>query len=203
VNENDEGDNMNLEEDLPANIFEGDYFNTEPEDLEWPADEEGDGDIESEEEEVEAEGAVAEQERDWEPPVEAPSQSQHMDDDDMDIADAPSNDETIQQRALRHDAESPLHHQPHVVKFPLPSAGAAITGEESDSGLDDNTRQNAYHRYRQQLTSSDDSEDRVWAPFSSRIDYEVAHWAKTRGPGSTSFSDLLEIDGVSTRLQER
>jgi hypothetical protein len=36
-----------------------------------------------------------------------------------------------------------------------------------------------------------------WAPFTSEIDWKVAHWAKMRGPGSTAFSDLLAIDGVS------
>lgn len=36
-----------------------------------------------------------------------------------------------------------------------------------------------------------------WAPFHSKLDWEMAKWAKLRGPGSTSFSDLLAIDGVS------
>jgi hypothetical protein len=37
-----------------------------------------------------------------------------------------------------------------------------------------------------------------WAPFSSRIDWEIAKWAKLRGAGSTAFSDLLAIEGVRT-----
>ena len=36
----------------------------------------------------------------------------------------------------------------------------------------------------------------AWAPFKSRKDWEVALWAKLRGPGSTAFSDLLAIPGV-------
>ncbi|KAJ4471753.1 hypothetical protein C8J55DRAFT_375236, partial [Lentinula edodes] len=39
-----------------------------------------------------------------------------------------------------------------------------------------------------------------WAPFQSRIDWEVARWAKMRGPSSTAFSELLEIDGVCKAL---
>lgn len=39
-------------------------------------------------------------------------------------------------------------------------------------------------------------ETNLWAPFSSRTDWEVARWAKLRGPGSTSFSELLNIEGV-------
>jgi hypothetical protein len=36
-----------------------------------------------------------------------------------------------------------------------------------------------------------------WAPFASKMDWEVAKWAKLQGAGSTAFSDLLVIDGVS------
>lgn len=36
----------------------------------------------------------------------------------------------------------------------------------------------------------------VWAPFNSKVDWEVAQWAKLRGLGSTAFSDLLAIEGV-------
>ncbi|KAG2032746.1 hypothetical protein BDR03DRAFT_985446 [Suillus americanus] len=174
----DKLDNINIDDNVPANTFEGDYFGTEAEDLEWPAEDEeteadGDGDIELEEEELEAEGAVAEQERDWEPPVEQDGQDLAMAEEDMDIADAPSNLEPNQldNHAHRHEAEAPLQHQPHVVKFPLQSAGAMLPSP---------SRQNSYHHYHQQLNSSEDSDER----------------AKTRGPGSTSFSDLLEIEGI-------
>ncbi|KAJ3811030.1 hypothetical protein F5876DRAFT_88572 [Lentinula aff. lateritia] len=40
-----------------------------------------------------------------------------------------------------------------------------------------------------------------WAPFASRMDWEIARWAKLRGTGSTAFSELLAIDGVSEALQ--
>ncbi|KAG2071645.1 hypothetical protein BDR04DRAFT_1128078 [Suillus decipiens] len=39
-----------------------------------------------------------------------------------------------------------------------------------------------------------------YAPFTSQMDWEVAQWAKLRGPSSTAFSDLLSIDGVSECL---
>ena len=39
-----------------------------------------------------------------------------------------------------------------------------------------------------------------WAPFSSRTEWELARWAKLRGPSSTALSELLDIDGVSQRL---
>ncbi|PPR02155.1 hypothetical protein CVT26_012116 [Gymnopilus dilepis] len=40
-----------------------------------------------------------------------------------------------------------------------------------------------------------------WAPFRSKLDWEVAQWAKLRGAGSTAFSDLLAIDGVCEALK--
>jgi hypothetical protein len=53
-------------------LFEGDFFNTTPDDLEWPADEEDEVEVvgdDNEDEEIEGEGGVAEQETDWEPPM--------------------------------------------------------------------------------------------------------------------------------------
>ncbi|KAJ3752644.1 hypothetical protein EV360DRAFT_54847 [Lentinula raphanica] len=44
------------------------------------------------------------------------------------------------------------------------------------------------------------NETNRWAPFISRMDWEVARWAKLRGSGSTAFSDLLAIEGVSRAL---
>ncbi|KAG1884424.1 hypothetical protein F4604DRAFT_1878757 [Suillus subluteus] len=48
--------------------------------------------------------------------------------------------------------------------------------------------------------SSIDGTENPYAPFHSQMDWEIARWAKLRGPSSTAFSDLLSIDGVSERL---
>ncbi|KAG1847683.1 hypothetical protein DFJ58DRAFT_717167 [Suillus subalutaceus] len=39
-----------------------------------------------------------------------------------------------------------------------------------------------------------------YAPFNSRVDWEIARWAKLRGPTSTAFSDLLGINEVHEKL---
>ncbi|KAG2129636.1 hypothetical protein DEU56DRAFT_973571 [Suillus clintonianus] len=39
-----------------------------------------------------------------------------------------------------------------------------------------------------------------YAPFASRVDWEIARWAKLRGPTSTAFSDLLGISEVHEKL---
>ncbi|KAF8873438.1 hypothetical protein BD779DRAFT_1477022 [Infundibulicybe gibba] len=36
----------------------------------------------------------------------------------------------------------------------------------------------------------------IWAPFKSQLDWEVAKWAKLRGPGSTAFTELLKLQGI-------
>lgn len=50
-----------------------------------------------------------------------------------------------------------------------------------------------YAAYSQKV---DETQANPWAPFTSRVDWEVARWAKLRGSGSTAFSDLLAIEGV-------
>ena len=67
-------------------------------------------------------------------------------------------------------------------KYPDQRAGAPI--KKTQLG-DDN--------YRAAL----DNSSNPWAPFSSHMDWEIAKWAKLRGAGSTAFSDLLAIEGVS------
>jgi hypothetical protein len=37
-----------------------------------------------------------------------------------------------------------------------------------------------------------------YSPFSSQVDWELAKWAKLCGPSATSFTELLNIGGVST-----
>jgi hypothetical protein len=52
-----------------------------------------------------------------------------------------------------------------------------------------------YEAYSHALGPEDDINE--WAPFSTRTEWEIARWAKLRGPSSTALSELLKIDGVS------
>ncbi|KAI0370148.1 hypothetical protein BV20DRAFT_944964 [Pilatotrama ljubarskyi] len=54
-----------------------------------------------------------------------------------------------------------------------------------------------YHGYGGRLS---EGEDNPYAPFKSRLDWEMAHWAKSRGSGSTAFTDLLAIEGIVEAL---
>ncbi len=63
----------------------------------------------------------------------------------------------------------------------------------SGAGQPINYRQSAENAY----TTVVDGAENAYAPFNSKLDWEIAKWAKLRGSGSTAFSELLGIDGVS------
>ncbi|KAN0139632.1 hypothetical protein V8E53_002294 [Lactarius tabidus] len=50
------------------------------------------------------------------------------------------------------------------------------------------------------LRIGEESQENIYAPFVSQLDWEVARWAKFRGPSSNSFTELMAIDGVNERL---
>jgi hypothetical protein len=66
--------------------------------------------------------------------------------------------------------------------FPHGRAGAPVPA--TDQGL------SLYH------TSQDILGTSMWAPFHSQCDWEIARWAKMRGPTSSAVTDLLGIPEV-------
>ncbi|KAH7877289.1 uncharacterized protein C8R40DRAFT_1040909 [Lentinula edodes] len=82
----------------------------------------------------------------------------------------------------------------HVTVFggqagtPIPGSNPAQVPFNSSDG---------FLHYESQIPGIDSN---CWAPFTSRIDWEIARWAKIRGPSSTAFSELLEIKGVCKAL---
>ncbi|KAJ6607088.1 hypothetical protein B0H10DRAFT_2228204 [Mycena sp. CBHHK59/15] len=86
-------------------------------------------------------------------------------------------------RETRVIAEDRFHVQPIIEKFPGARAGEVISKDRTQS---------AEERYRAALGDPTN----LYAPFASKMDWEVARWAKLRGSGSTAFTDLLKIDGV-------
>ncbi|KAJ7467312.1 hypothetical protein B0H11DRAFT_2159568 [Mycena galericulata] len=93
-------------------------------------------------------------------------------------------------REARKAVEDRFHHKPVVVKYPGTSAGKPL--------LAGTTSETSEHQYTSSLASS--TKSNPWAPFNSKMDWEVAKWAKLRGSGSTAFTDLLHIDGVRESL---
>ncbi|KAH9835183.1 uncharacterized protein C8Q71DRAFT_797434 [Rhodofomes roseus] len=79
----------------------------------------------------------------------------------------------------------------YVVPFPGGKAGKPVppgSGQASKPG---------YDTYAETV---DPQSKNPYAPFASKMDWEIARWAKLRGSGSTAFSDLLAIPEVRERL---
>ncbi|KAJ7841714.1 hypothetical protein B0H14DRAFT_3086726 [Mycena olivaceomarginata] len=91
-------------------------------------------------------------------------------------------------RELRQAAEDAFYHTPIVVKYPgragepISMSGGATSEQAYLGSLHDSVASNPY------------------APFTSKMDWEIARWAKLRGSGSTAFNDLLAIEGVRDSL---
>lgn len=87
---------------------------------------------------------------------------------------------------IRGGAEEPLRRQPFVEKYRTGKAGAVVSREGPD----------ANSAYASSLTNKDN----LFSPFSSKLEWEIARWAKLRGPSSTAFTELMGIDGVRSFL---
>lgn len=83
---------------------------------------------------------------------------------------------------LRGGAEEVLLKKPFVVKFPSPHAGKVYSRGSQTSD----------EKYEEVLGNSENP----FAPFTSQLDWDVARWAKLRGPSSTAFTELMDLEGV-------
>ena len=119
----------------------------------------------------------------WEPDV---RHQGSVDDPDEMEDDLPLEDNNPQSLPAKFVAGMQLCSEPVVVKFPNPNAGASI-GADGNSG---------YHDYQSKVKNSESP----WAPFKSRMEWDIARWAKIRGPGSTAFDELMQIQGVSYNI---
>ncbi|TBU36604.1 hypothetical protein BD309DRAFT_995537 [Dichomitus squalens] len=96
---------------------------------------------------------------------------------------------TEQQIAIEHR----VRRNTFTVSYPSQDAGAPIPNVQPTSS--------AHYLYRNALhTGEHSSDENVYYPFSSAREWWVSHWAKTRGPGSTAFDDLMAIKEVAERL---
>ncbi|KAH9015362.1 hypothetical protein EDB84DRAFT_1582216 [Lactarius hengduanensis] len=87
------------------------------------------------------------------------------------------------------DSERHLRVHPHVVSYP-DNAGQPVCPVSEKAALTDQERY---------LNSLGDQTN-PYAPFKSRMDWEIALWAKMRGSSSSAFTDLMGIDGVVDKL---
>ncbi|KAF8259944.1 hypothetical protein EI94DRAFT_1706680 [Lactarius quietus] len=78
---------------------------------------------------------------------------------------------------------------------PLFPGRAGCSHAINNSDVDSATGADTY-----QFQVLDKGMTKVYAPFLSKTDWEIARWAKLRGPGSTAFSELMSIEGIPEKL---
>ncbi|KAJ6622167.1 hypothetical protein B0H10DRAFT_2014593 [Mycena sp. CBHHK59/15] len=83
-------------------------------------------------------------------------------------------DPQVPAREDRDAAERQVHGSAIIVEFTDGDAGAPLRKGEP-----------GYEHYRKDIGDPDN----IWAPFSSKLEWELAQRAKLRGPGSTAFTD--------------
>jgi hypothetical protein len=81
---------------------------------------------------------------------------------------------------LRGGFEEELKNEPFIVQFG--GQAGAVVKEATPSN----------NRYSAEVGA----DQNLYAPFTSELDWKFARWAKLRGPGSTSVTELMEIEGV-------
>jgi hypothetical protein len=132
-----------------------------------------------------------------------PWQPQHTETPIQDTAAADTTDEDSTQAdsdptlcGAQGLAESQLEQQPFVVPYPSQRvrdpAGARIRVQDCQP-------KSAHSNTSYELEIAQDKTN-PYAPFASQMDWEIAKWAKLRGPGSTAFGELMTIPGVCISL---
>ncbi|KAH9911538.1 uncharacterized protein BXZ73DRAFT_93357 [Epithele typhae] len=95
-----------------------------------------------------------------------------------------------EERWKKQRVQDALRATTHVVHFPDALAGSPVHLQPE---------QTTYQETRSAVQAGENLNN-LYAPFLSFIDCAVAMWAKMRGPGSTAVTDLLEIEGLASRL---
>ncbi|KZT24020.1 hypothetical protein NEOLEDRAFT_1068151 [Neolentinus lepideus HHB14362 ss-1] len=76
-------------------------------------------------------------------------------------------------------------------RFPSQAAGSPL------AHVNGSLNKTSYQKYSEQINGSPTN---PFAPFNLKQDWEVAHWAKLRGPGSTALTEPLQIEDVCHSL---
>ncbi|KAG2061352.1 hypothetical protein BDR06DRAFT_966333 [Suillus hirtellus] len=97
---------------------------------------------------------------------------EHLDEDDSD-----------------YDINDQTEWEPPAVPVHLSPAAPAHAGQPVDV-----VKQPSNAIYHAQL--DDSSADNIYAPFASKLDWDIARWAKLRGSSSTAFTELVSIEGA-------
>ncbi|KAI9439656.1 hypothetical protein H4582DRAFT_2110965 [Lactarius indigo] len=98
----------------------------------------------------------------------------------------PQDDDSLQRRG---EVGPVLERRPKVTRYPGGNAGVA------------HSKKNMTENQKYEAKVGDVSQSNPYAPFASSLDWQIAKWAKLRGPSSTAFTEMMAIDGVQERLE--
>ncbi|KAH8989509.1 hypothetical protein EDB86DRAFT_3245193 [Lactarius hatsudake] len=99
-----------------------------------------------------------------------------------------ADDNTLQRRG---EVGPVLERHPKVTRYPGGNAGVA----HSKTNMTEN------QKYKTKI--GDASQSNPYAPFASSLDWQIAKWAKLRGPSSTAFTEMMAIEGGLSGGQHR
>ncbi|KAJ3564141.1 hypothetical protein NP233_g8487 [Leucocoprinus birnbaumii] len=97
------------------------------------------------------------------------------------------------------DVECPLIDDGHGLK-PACSLHYSEKHRRSRAGCIISESEESDACYASAVKETKKAEQNPWAPFASRMDWDVAKWAKLRNIGSTDLSELLAIEGLCNAL---
>ncbi|PSS15390.1 hypothetical protein PHLCEN_2v3287 [Hermanssonia centrifuga] len=213
ADDTDGDDHMYTADDFPAlapepeNIFQGDFFGTDyqGDELDWLEEGgRGRGQAGSEPTASDPEDSDSDASNynsdDATPTAmgwEAPRQTTTAENDKVSNSE-PAEREILEYNPVnRQRIETALHQGMHIQAFPdTTGAGSPVLeGNIPDS------HPAGYGLYEAQIRKlCNNSHSRDYAPFLSKLEWEVARWAKLRGAGSTALADLLGINGIQQKL---
>ena len=147
-----------------------------------------------------ADNIIPDDDKLWEPDSiiqEAPPQSSQADSTSCPpstpspIPSPPSSPPPSQPNAGRQNVENnlrqPVFVEEYTTKYPNSYAGCPLPDTARSAS--------SFAQYGSKIADSDKN---PYAPFANKINWDIAKWAKLRGPGSNSLAELLAIEGVSS-----
>ncbi|KAH9169640.1 hypothetical protein EDB89DRAFT_1908411 [Lactarius sanguifluus] len=98
-----------------------------------------------------------------------------------------ADDNTLQRRG---EVGPVLERRPKATRYPGGNAGVA------------HSKANMTENQKYETKIGDASQSNPYAPFASSLDWQIAKWAKLRGPSSTAFTEMMAIEGVSQAIDD-
>ena len=89
---------------------------------------------------------------------------------------------------VENNLRQPVFVEKYTSKYPNSYAGCPLPNTACSA--------TSFAQYGSKIADSDKN---PYAPFANKINWDIAKWAKLRGPGSNSLAELLAIEGVSSQ----